>query len=547
MSQTNLVELNVDRRAEAALQLLRSLAKAGEDPDTFAQACVDWSHLEEDATSLPDFMTVLGLLSGDSNQTVDQLKSKYPNYEVFRFDADGTIVSISSELSLQLGIMAGQSIAAHISSLEETHAIGQPILITLPDAFGIARQVRLYPIAPNGHITGYLARAVLTRLSPSVHAHLHHHYGLTKSEIQILELVLRRHTLEHVAAIRNSTLNTVRTHIARLIQKLGCHSLVEAVATALEISTALAATPPQASLLVDPKDVRRSETIKVDPQGRQVEFRQYGPSDGRAVIILHSLEYGYAPSEKMIEAANSRRLNLVFPVRPGFGATSPAPTRDDAAQLLRAFIETLDLTDVTLVGLSFSGPLALAIQDENPRISQTSVINYGLNAQDKMQNIHPRWVRGLLRMGLSSNASFAFGANTALSMIRTFGGQRFFRTVYRSQESDQMFVEENLPLFEMFADYIAGADPQTLRNDIESALLPNPDLDGQIKRAKSLTAMISCDQNGVGSAETEADAKRLGLTFKTFEHRGRNWLFKHPDALFDELLKQHDDIERPFA
>ena len=93
----------------------------------------------------------------------------------------------------------------------------------------------------------------------------------------------------------------------------------------------------------------------------------------------------------------------------------------------------------------------------------------------------------------------------------------------------------------------AGADLQALRNDIESALLPNPDLDGQISRAKSLTAMISCDQNGVGSAETEADAKRLGLTFKTFEHRGRNWLFKHPDALFDELFRQHDNIARPFA
>ena len=547
MSRTNLVELNADRRAEAALQLLRSLAKAGEDPDTFAQACVDWSRLEEDATSVPDFMTVLGLLSGDSNQTVDQLQSKYQDHEVFRFDADGTIISISNELSLQLGIMAGQSIAAHISGLQETHAIGQPILITLPDAFGIARQVRLYPIAPNGQITGYLARAVLTRLSPSVHAHLHHHYGLTKSEIQILELVLRRQTLEQVAAIRNSTLNTVRTHIARLIQKLGCHSLVEAVATALEISNALAATPPPPPLLVDQEDVHRSQTISVDAQGRQVEFRQYGPRDGRPVIILHSLEYGYAPSDKMIEVANARRLNLIFPLRPGFGATSAAPTREEAAQIVRAFIETLDLSDVTLLGLSFSGPLALAVQDQNPRISQTSVINYGLNAQDKMKNIHPRWVRGMLRMGLSSTASFSFGANTALSMIKTFGGPRFFRTVYRSQESDQVFVEENLPLFEMYADYIAGADLQALRNDIESALLPNPDLDGQISRAKSLTAMISCDQNGVGSAETEADAKRLGLTFKTFEHRGRNWLFKHPDALFDELFRQHDNIARPFA
>lgn len=547
MSQSDLAEFDADRRAESALQLLRSLAKAGEDPDTFAQACLDWSRLEKDATAIPDFMSVLGLLSGDSHHQVDDLHVDDQDHGVFRFEPDGTIVSISRELSLQLGLELGQSIAPHLSDLKDSEVPGQAILITIPDRFEIDRQIRLYPIGPNDHgISGYLGRAVQSRFSPRVRMHLSDNYGLTKSEMQILELVLRRHSLEQVAEIRTSTLNTVRTHIARLIHKLGCHSLVEAVATALEIANALgAAAPSQHALLPSSGAAHQSEVRVVGKLGHEVEFRRYGLAGGHPVMILHSLEYGYVPSDLMIKCASARGLNLIFPIRPGFGATSAGSSTQEDAEILKALIEALDLRDLTLIGLSFSGPLALAVQDKNPRVAQTGLINYGLNAKDKMENIHPKWVRGMLRMGLNSTASFSFGANTALSMIKSFGGLRFFRTVYHNQESDQKFVEANTPLFEMFADYISNANRETLRKEIQSALLPNPRVDRQIARAQKLTAMISCDQNGVGFEETKADAKRLGLNFQTIEHSGRNWLFQHPDTLFDELFSTADPLARP--
>ena len=546
MSKSDLAEFETERRAESALQLLRSLAKAGEDPDTFAQACLDWSRLEKDATAVPDFLTVLGLLSGDGNHGADESRSDNIDREMFRVDPDGTVVSIPTELALQLGLEEGSSIAHLMSKLEYGSANGQAILISIPDSFRIERQVRLYPIMPNGHdVTGYLARAVLSRFGPHVQMHLHEQYGLTKSEIQILELVLRRHTLEQVAEIRTSSLNTVRTHIARLISKLGCHSLVEAVATALEIANALGAAPPSQHDLLPAEEAHQSEVRVVGKRGHEVEFRHYGLTSGRPVMILHSLEYGFVPSDLMVQCARARGLHLIFPIRPGFGATSVGSSIEEDAEIIKALIDALDLRDLTLVGLSFSGPLALAIQDKNPRVAQTSLINYGLNARDKMENIHPKWVRGMLRMALSSTASFAFGANTTLSMIRTFGGLRFFRTVYRNQESDQNFVEANSPLFEMFADYIAKADKETLRKEIRSALLPNPAVDRQIARARALNAMISCDQNGVGSEETKADAKRLGLTFRTIEHTGRNWLFQYPDTLFDELFDTVEPAASP--
>lgn len=147
-----------------------------------------------------------------------------------------------------------------------------------------------------------------------------------------------------------------------------------------------------------------------------MEYRRYGSASGHPVIVLHSIEYGYMPSQRMIEAARARHLNLIFPIRPGFGDTNATETLPEAADLIAEFIRVLKLEDVTLIGLSTAAPLALLVQDRNARIGQTLLVNYGLNVQDKLKGIQPAWIRGLLRMSLSSSTSFNFGIRTLRSM-----------------------------------------------------------------------------------------------------------------------------------
>ena len=375
----------------------------------------------------------------------------------------------------------------------------------------------------------------LSRLGRDVRAHLADNFALTQSEIEILELVLRRHSLEQIAEIRGGKLNTVRTHVSRLIQKLDCHSLVEAVSTTVEISNALKlrTVPEPRQPNEDENTARR---IALERPNKCVEYRRYGSSSGHPVIVLHSTEYGYVPSQRMIEAARARHLNLIFPVRPGFGDTTAAPTLQEAADLMAEFIRVLRLEDVTLVGLSLAAPLALLIQDRNARVGQTLLVNYGLNVSDKLKGIQPNWIRGLLRMALNSAASFAFGVTTLTSMIRTFGGKRFYRMLYRSQSSDLTYVETYPEAFSTMADYIARSDRTNARLDIQSAFLPNPDLDKLLARAGSVMVLNGAQQHGVGVEESKADAERLGVEFRQIDHPGRNWMFQHPDALFREML-----------
>lgn len=525
-------------RADAALQLLRSLSKAGEDPDQFAQACLDWSRLSDDAVAVPDFVSVLAMLSGASGNAatsaVPSLPSDYEAQDIFSIDADAAITSISSELSTQLSLTAGDRLDAALS-VESGLSEGRIVLIEIPDRFKIKRQVRVYPLIGSEGVTGYIARAVLTRLTNDVRLHLRTQFSLTPSEIDILELVLQRHSLEQVTDLRGIKLNTVRTHVSRLIQKLDCHSLVEAVSTTMEISNAVTLDAPSVTQSAKTGE-RSARHIALETPGQNMEYRRYGASTGRPVMVLHSLEYGYVPSEAMVDAARDQGANLIFPIRPGFGATTATSSIEDAARALVEFIRVLDLQDVVLIGLSTAAPLTLAVQDGNSRIGQTLLVNYGLNVDDKLQAIQPNWIRGMLRMSLSSAASFAFGARTVSSMIRTFGGVRFYRMLYRNQETDQTYLETNSETFQLNADYIARADRTNVHLDIKSAFLPNPAIEDLLSRAKSVSVINSTDQHGVGPEASKADAERLGVTFKTVPHPGRNWMFQHPKSLFQAMM-----------
>ncbi|MEM7459909.1 MAG: helix-turn-helix transcriptional regulator [Pseudomonadota bacterium] len=528
-----------DARAEAALELLRSLANAGDDPDQFAQACLDWSRLSEDATSVPDFLSVLALLSDTrpkpSEDPHHAFQADIDPADVFSVDLEGVIARIPKELSNRFDLNEGDQVPADLREKLRQETPRDTLIAQIPDRFGIKRQVRVCPVLRDEVVSGFIAYAVMTKLAADIRIYLREHYALTTSEIEILQLVMQRHSLEQIAEIRGGKLNTVRTHVSRINSKLDCHSLVEAVSTVIEISNALKLRSPETPKLPD-EDENTTRRISLETPGACVEYRRYGSSSGHPVIVLHSLEYGHIPSQKMIEAARARHLNLIFPVRPGFGDTTQAETLHTAADLMAEFIRVLKLEDVTLIGLSTAAPLALLIQDRNARIGQTLLVNYGLNVADKLKGIQPSWIRGLLRMALNSPASFTFGFRTLYSMLRTFGGQRFYRMLYRNQSSDLDYVEDHLDHFATIANYIAQSNRTNARLDIQSAFLPNPDLESILARSASIRVINGAAQHGIGPEESQADAKRLNVEFRLVDHPGRNWMFQHPEALFSEML-----------
>jgi DNA-binding CsgD family transcriptional regulator/pimeloyl-ACP methyl ester carboxylesterase len=531
--------LEQDRRAESALELLKSLARADEDPDRFTQACLDWSRLSQDATSIPEFQSVLAMMTTPAadllGPTAQQDERSGQDPYVFSLDANGAIAAIPRELSEFLNVKTGDTIQDLALPADDPVAPPQERLVELTDRFDLTRRIKVWPRLEDGIVTGFTARAVLSTISPRLRTHMRDHFGLTLSELEILQLVFLRLNLEQVAEMRGIKLSTVRTHVSRIIGKLGCRSLVEAVSTTLELSHALSSELPPVDLKPDINENRvRHLTLPIP--GKSIEYRRYGPTDGRPVIVLHSLEYGYIPSPAMVKAASERHLNLIFPIRPGFGDTSRAESTQESMRLLLEFVRTLELTDVTLVGLSTAAPLALQMSADRQQIERTVLVNYGLNVADKLKNIQPNWIRGMLRMSLNSPSSFAFGLRTLTTIIRTFGGLRFYRRLYANQSSDQDYLEQNQALFERTSNYLVRAHSQSIRHDIIAAFLNNRELESSFADDRDILVANSADQHGVAADEARADASRLGVRFDEAPYPGRNWVFQHPDYFFDLIL-----------
>lgn len=527
-------------RAEAALALLRSLARAGEDPEKFAQACRDWASLSDDVESLPEFQSVLAMLTAQPND-IEAPAVRWPSepaavIDTFTLDARGRISSLPKDLAAQFNLKVGDALHPSLQPSEFSESAMSEMLIERADRSGVSRQIKIYPKLTEGMLSGFTGQVFLYRLSGAVRKHLTNHFGLTTSELEILELVLRRHRLEQVAELRGIKLNTVRTHVSRLNSKLGCHSLTETIAMTIEVSQALNLRSEPPHVLI-PEDETAARRISLPNSDYCVEYRRFGASHGRPVIILHSLEYGYLPSNEMITAARKAGINLIFPLRPGFGETTATGSIESAAKLLAEFIRVLDLNDIILVGQSTSAPLALEIHTLSSRVAKTALINYGLDVTDKLSAIQPKWLSGLLRMGLSSRAGFAFGARSLRSISETFGGMRFYRMMYRNQASDLAYLETHTRSFESISDYLYGADLTHTRLDLESAFLDNPRAAALLSEVSPLVVLNSMDQQGVGPEASKAAADRLGLDFRAIEHPGRNWMFQHPETLFEEILR----------
>ncbi len=534
--------------AKSALQLLRSLAAARASPENLEQAFLDWARLSDEARAYPEFEHILITLFGDSQEEREDendpnvaAKSiqKFDISDVFFVDENGTILDIGSELSTLLNLKAGDALEPGIFQDLYDRQLGSsevesapPTTIELRDKFDLKRRIVLHRIIHARRGMKYAAVYIRVTLSERAENELRETYKLTKSELEILGLALQRYTPEHIAKIRNSKLNTVRTHISRLIQKTECHSLNETIGFALELSLATQSDVP--SIFGRRTQVDRTDRrVAIPQQSAVVDYSKYGSVSGKPVIVLHSLEYGFEPTKAMIEAAKARGICLYFVRRSGFGGTTATKTLGHAASLIDGFISALELTDVTIVALSTAAPQALVIENVDDRISHMLLVNYGLDAKGKIDMFEPAWIRGLIKMGLAAPASFSAGVEVVRGFWRTFGTERLYRMMYASVESDLEYLEQHIDLFENSSDIIYKASRTNIRLDIMSSFLENRDLPKQVARHHSL--LVATGEHYF-KASTEAlrdTAETLGVEFRTIPGEGRNWPFAQPDILFD--------------
>jgi len=385
---------------DTALKFLERIARASSHPEKFTDLCADWASLPNSTLESEEFASaidnILILERGKESHTLTggasgRLQTSASDY--VQISRTGRIETISTELSDILGRKVGDSISAAIldQPLPSYAASGEiPLRLSeIADRFGVQRLVHFAPVLDqNGEVQRFVARISRRRIPEKTQHYMRIRFGLTPAELRVLDLVLQRYRTEQIADLRKISINTVRTHTNRILKKLNCRSLTESIAYLEEIAELIENYDQvEVSSLESHGAAKKQSQILTLPNQTQVEYRRFGAPTDKPLILLHSLEYGCCPPPEFISEARERGYCLYFPLRPGFGETTPASDLSAAASIIDAFIEALDLREARLVGFSMAAPTALHMKASSFRFKSILLATYAINATDKIRPI----------------------------------------------------------------------------------------------------------------------------------------------------------------
>jgi pimeloyl-ACP methyl ester carboxylesterase len=284
-----------------------------------------------------------------------------------------------------------------------------------------------------------------------------------------------------------------------------------------------------------PSTRRITSNVAISPVGGQIEYSRYGPEDGRPLVLLHSLEYGFIPPTDFLKSAKDRGYAVYTPLRPGFGKSTRADTIRDCADALSEFTERLRLRDVTVIAFSTSAPAALYLTEVNDRISQTVLVNYALDVRDKLAKVKPSWLRGLMGMALNSKHSFKFALRMTNRMYRRIGCEKFYEHLYKGCEEDLAYLRSGPSDLEYAGDALFSADEESIRLDFLSSFDSDFPIDWKALRKKSIFCVQGQNTHGVSVEPARAAAERFGFPFFVIRNSGRNCIFHRPNEFFGVL------------
>jgi pimeloyl-ACP methyl ester carboxylesterase len=126
-----------------------------------------------------------------------------------------------------------------------------------------------------------------------------------------------------------------------------------------------------------PESGSRTVTVPTG-SGRRLAYAEYGRSDGVPVVFLHGTPGSRRLGQLLETAAEDVGIRLLAPDRPGYGRSSPRPSRSvrDAGRFVSAVLDDVGADAAGLVAFSGGAPYALATAATRPgRVDRVDVVS----------------------------------------------------------------------------------------------------------------------------------------------------------------------------
>ncbi len=188
-------------------------------------------------------------------------------------------------------------------------------------------------------------------------------YELTKTEQSIVLGLVHGRTIKEIAAHSFTAANTVRSHLKSIFRKTATNSQGSLISLVLT----------HESQILDSyfdSDITTANTTKAGDDHREIQlscghkiaYCDYGPEDGRPIIIFHSgfgSRLAIPPNHQEICQRTNRRL--IVPDRPGLGETLFIENHPDQwNQQLQEFIDLLGIEEYDVLGSIIACQMAMS-------------------------------------------------------------------------------------------------------------------------------------------------------------------------------------------
>ncbi len=205
--------------------------------------------------------------------------------------------------------------------------------------------------------------------TPALERSLRRSFGLSQSELAILQGLVDRQSSQDIARARRRSVHTVRTQIKQLLHKTQCRSQTELVQLATSVM-----------LLPKAQADCTSASAPSTATSTALGHTEYGSANGEPWVFLHSAILGPQLPPAFDHALAEANLRLLAPARPGYpGSTAhPALTQpDDLAPVMCRWLDQLGLDQVNILGSVVGAMHAHALACRCPQRIQRLVLCAG--------------------------------------------------------------------------------------------------------------------------------------------------------------------------
>lgn len=359
-------------------------------------------------------------------------------------------------------------------------------------------------------------------------------FGLSRAEVDIVRNLLSGRTVREIADQSNRSEHTVRNQTKSVLSKTGAPGQVDLIRL-----VACLINQEGAASSVD--HAPPHELLEM-PTGLRMQVFRAGPADGRPVVFINGVLDGSAPVRFLQDRLAERGLQIIAPIRPGFGVSDPAPSPDQMPGLfvdhVRALLSQLGQQKPVLLGNMtgsvFAQLLASQLQD---RIAGVVAVAGGVPIlrMRQLRRMAPRQ-RAVFYTARYAPMLLPTVLRAGIAQLDSGDGDAFLTALHRPGTLDHDFIRSQ-GLEPLILSGIREAVQQGHRGFADEVQFLVRDWSAQTDAATAETLFLSGAHDQVVDPEDirAVMAGRAGVEVRVLPNEGQRILYSRPDTVLDAV------------